>query len=201
MLLLQDAQAHLDVTQTWFLKSYKLNAKGLRDGLANRIEVIKPSFKVKLPVSLPLFFRLWFPSRLCVPAGLCFWLLFVDSSLAVVNPACFSSGQFRRRCVQLPHSSSHPRPFLPCLPPSQLPLRSSLRCSSDADYTWWCATPPRLGNGQNAYRPTLLPQVRFNFCTSIDLSHCRFLGRVSALKDPPCSNIYIWSTFVCCFSL
>lgn len=76
------------------------------------------------------------------------------------NPAPFSSGQFRRRCVQLSDSSSHPRPFLPCLPASQLALRPGPRRRSSAHYPWWRATPPRLGNGQNAYWPTLLSQVR-----------------------------------------
>lgn len=145
MLLLHDAQTHLESI-----------CRCLRDALVNRIEMLKTSFQVTLPVSLPLFVGHWFPSRPCVPAGCCLW----DSSWQFVNPACFSSGQFRRRRVQLPHSSSHPRPFLPCLPSSQLPLHSSLRCSSDADCTWRRAAPPRLGDGQNAYWPTLLPQVR-----------------------------------------
>lgn len=89
------------------------------------------------------------------------------------NPAPFSSGQFRRRCVQLSDSSSHPRPFLPCLPASQLALRPGPRCRSSTDYPWWCATPPRLGNGQNAYWPTLLSQVRFGMI--FKLQRCRLL--------------------------
>lgn len=92
-----------------------------------------------------------------------------------VNPAPFSSGQFRRRCVQLSDSSSHPRPFLPCLPASQLALRPGPRCRSSTDYPWWCATPPRLGNGQNAYWPTLLSQVRLCMilnCSAADYLKC-----------------------------
>lgn len=85
----------------------------------------------------------------------------------VVNPACFSSGQFRWRCVRLPSSSSRPRPFLPCFPSCQLPLHSSSRCSSNTNHTWWHATPPRLGNGQNTDWPALLPQVRLTFSLSV----------------------------------
>lgn len=85
-----------------------------------------------------------------------------------VNPAPFSPGQFRRRCVQLSDSSSHPRPFLPCLPASQLALRPGPRRRSSAHYPRWRATPPRLGNGQNAYWPTLLSQVRLCMILNFD---------------------------------
>lgn len=78
---------------------------------------------------------------------------------AVLNAARFSPGQFRWRRVQLPHSPSHPRPFLSGLPPSQLAIQSKCRCRRDGHYTRRCATPPRLGNGQNAYWSALLPQV------------------------------------------
>lgn len=98
-------------------------------------------------------------------SGCCLW----TCHGSFVNPPHFSLGKFGWRCVQLSHSSSHPRPLLPCLPPSQLPLHSRHRCSSNADYTWRRATPPRLGNGQNSHWPTLLPQVRFNSCLSICL--------------------------------
>lgn len=80
---------------------------------------------------------------------------------AVLNAARFSPGQFGWRCVQLPHSPSHPRPFLPGLPASQLSIKSKRRCRCDAHYTRWRATPPRLGNGQNANWSALLPQVSF----------------------------------------
>lgn len=125
--------------------------------------------KEKQPVSLffPsafVLYSLWFPSTAFLPAGVCFWLL-----VAVVNPASFWSGQFGWRRVRLPHSSSRPRPFLPGLPPCQPALLSGGRRRSDANHTWRRATPPRLGYGQNAYWPTLLPQVSVHFCSSMRL--------------------------------
>lgn len=80
---------------------------------------------------------------------------------AVLNAARFSPGQFGWRCVQLPHSPSHPRPFFAGLPPCQLAIQSKRRRGRDAHHTRWRATPPRLGNGQNAYWSALLPQVSF----------------------------------------
>lgn len=102
----------------------------------------------------------------------CLWLV----TAVVVNPACFPSGQFGWRCVWLPHSSSRPRPFFPSLPASQLPLRSSIGCSRGTDHTWRCATPPRLGNGQNGYWPTIFSQVRgLVYVDMFDL-FCRFVA-------------------------
>lgn len=80
---------------------------------------------------------------------------------AVLNAARFSPGQFGWRCVQLPHSPSHPRPFLAGLSPSQLAIQSERGRGRDTHHTRRRATPPRLGNGQNAYWSALLPQVSF----------------------------------------
>lgn len=119
--------------------------------------------------------------------GFIFWFLAGPWLIpaAAVNPAPFSSGQFRRRCVQLSDSSSHPRPFLPCLPASQLALRPGPRRRSSTDYPWWCATPPRLGNGQNAYWPTLLSQVRL--CMILNFGAADYLKCFTLIdiKIPP----------------
>lgn len=103
----------------------------------------------------------------------------------VVNPAYFSSGQFGWRCVRLPDSSSRTRPFLPCLSSCQLPLHPSNRCSSDTNHTWWHATPPRLGNGQNTHWPALLPQVRSTSSLSVlHLSCSAAYWRVPVQEEP-----------------
>lgn len=140
-------------------------------GLANGIEVRKRSLSPGFTTFVFFLFVCFFgsglhPNRffllLCVST-------FAPPSLQLLTLLVFLSGQFGWRRVQLPHSPSHPRPFLPCLPPRQLPLHPSHRCSSDANYSGWRATPPRLGNGQDAYRPAVLPQVRFDLTLSICL--------------------------------